>query len=569
VFARYASNEFWSFVAGWAVLLDYLIVMAISILATAHYLTPFSAEAGTREGEIVVAVLVIGFIVWANIRGISADRLWRLLRAGLVSLVLLLGIVIYGAATLWDPAAILDSIHLGSAPSWGGLVFAAVIAAVALIGIESASGLAGELRVEGRELGRVVALSALIVPLVFIGLAVVALMALPAYGGATPLQSIFVDAPVLGVVSAFGPDEIRAVFIAAVGVVAVTVLILAANGNMLGLSRLGYSLATNRQIPSAIGRLHPRRATPYVLVSIAAAMVFGLTLVSDVQFLIGLFAFGSMLAVTIAHVSVILLRFREPDRQRAFRQPFSIPAGKGSIPIPALLGALMGLAAWISVLILHEGARWAGAGWMLVGLVMYVIYRKGQGKSLAKRFVIPEQSLRDDPDVEYGSILVPVFGDRLDDDIVGTAGRLAAEEAEEGEPVTIDALYVILVPMSLPIDARIPDERLAKAKKALTRAREVGEEYAGVKVETSKVRGRTVGQVIVDQARRKGVEAIVLAAEDLTRTRGGSLLGGRAGPRNRGYGEVTRYVVEKAPCRVVLTASPAGEEGVLDAVAPH
>jgi APA family basic amino acid/polyamine antiporter len=57
------------------------------------------------------------------------------------------------------------------------------------------------------------------------------------------------------------------------------------------------------------------------------------------------------------------------------------------------------------------------------------------------------------------------------------------------------------------------------------------------------------------------VEAIVLAAEAPTRTRGGALLGGRSGPRDRSVGEVTRYVVEKAPCRVILTAAPASDNG--------
>jgi APA family basic amino acid/polyamine antiporter len=303
-------------------------------------------------------------------------------------------------------------------------------------------------------------------------------------------------------------------------------------------------------------------------VSIAALVVFVLSLVSDVDFLLGLFAFGSMFAFTIAHISVIVLRFREPDAERPFRLPLSVPAGRGSIPLTALVGALLGLAAWVSVLILHEGARGAGAVWMAFGLVMYVIYRKSQGKSLAKRFVISEQSLRDDDEIEYGSILVPVFGDKLDDDIVGTAGRLAAEEAEDGQEVTIEAIYALIVPMSLPIDARIPDEKVKKAREALRRAREVGEEYAGVKVEAAPIRGRTVGAVIVGEARRRGVEAVVMAAENVTRTRGGSLLGGRGGPLDRGYGEITRYVVEKAPCRVVLTAAPAGEEGERAAVSP-
>jgi APA family basic amino acid/polyamine antiporter len=172
--------------------------------------------------------------------------------------------------------------------------------------------------------------------------------------------------------------------------------------------------------------------------------------------------------------------------------------------------------------------------------------------------------------VEYGSILVPVFGGPLDDDIVGTAGRLASEDSDPGEGGTvIEALYVLEVPMSLPLDARVPDDRIASARRALARAKEVGEEYEGVEVATAVVRARSVGAGIVDEARRRGVDAIVLAAEQPTRVRGGALLGGRGGgPRERFVGEMTRYVVEKAPCRVILTAAPAGEEGVREGVAP-
>jgi len=120
----------------------------------------------------------------------------------------------------------------------------------------------------------------------------------------------------------------------------------------------------------------------------------------------------------------------------------------------------------------------------------------------------------------------------------------------------IEALYVVEVPMSLPLDARVPDEEIAAAKRAVTRAKEVGEEYEGVVVATAMVRARAAGEAIVSEAKRRGVEAIVLAAEKPTRMRGGKLLGGRGGPRDRSVGETTRYVLEKAPCRVVLTAPP-------------
>ena len=91
----------------------------------------------------------------------------------------------------------------------------------------------------------------------------------------------------------------------------------------------------------------------------------------------------------------------------------------------------------------------------------------------------------------------------------------------------------------------------------LRRAKAIGEEFDGVEVATATVRARRAGQAIVDEARRRGVEAIVLAAEEVSRIRSGALLGSRSGPLENFVGDLTKYVVAKAPCRVILTAAPA------------
>jgi APA family basic amino acid/polyamine antiporter len=109
------------------------------------------------------------------------------------------------------------------------------------------------------------------------------------------------------------------------------------------------------------------------------------------------------------------------------------------------------------------------------------------------------------------------------------------------------------VPMALPLEARLPDGQLERAREALARAKAVGEEYEGVEVATATVRARRAGQAIVDEARRRGVEAIVLAAEPPSRIRGGGRLGG-SGALDDYVGDVTKYVLRKAPCRVILTA---------------
>ena len=143
----------------------------------------------------------------------------------------------------------------------------------------------------------------------------------------------------------------------------------------------------------------------------------------------------------------------------------------------AALGAVLSFAALVAVITLHGDGRWAGAGWMTFGIVLYVAYRLSEGKPILKRVTIPERALtrRGTAKAEYGSILVPVLGRPLDDDIMQTAGRLSAEENEdEGEGgAVIEAVWVFEVPMAMPLDARIPDEDLKRARKALQRAKAV------------------------------------------------------------------------------------------------
>jgi basic amino acid/polyamine antiporter, APA family len=567
VFARYAFNELWSFVAGWAVLLDYLILIPLSAFAATNYAAVFWGPLG-REGTVAVvfAVGLVAYVAAANVMGLRAQRLRRLAALTVFDLALQLVVIVAGLALVFNADALLDPIDLGSSPKWSDVAFALTIAAAAFTALEASSGLAGEVAVGRQGLRRLVAVRTLTVMVVYVGIALVALSALPVRDGRTALGGRFEEAPLLGVVGAFDPgawfsDGLEY----AVGATATLVLIAAANGAMLGLSRLAYSLATNRQIPSALGRLHPSRATPYVLILIATGLASALVLPLDLDFLIAIYAFGAMLAFTIAHLAVCVLRYREPDRDRPYRMPLSVKVGGGALPVPAALGALLSAAGWISVIVLHEEARWVGLGWMGFGVVLYVVYRSTQEKSLFRRVTVPEAALREERmDTEYGSILVPLLNTPLDDDIVQTAGRLAGEGADDDDTggAVIEALWVFEIPLSLPLDAALPEQRLQEAREKLARAKRVGEEYQGVEVATATVRARRAGQAIVDEARRRGVEAIVLAAEEASRVRGGLLLGGRGGPLDDYVGDVTRYVVGKAPCRVILTAPPAeGPEG--------
>ena len=557
-FARYAFDELWSFVAGWAILLDYLIVLAIGALAISHYLAAFWPELGRPGTEVAVAALALVLVVRANVRGVSASGLGRVLRLQILNIAVLLAVIALGVVVATGSAGPGVAVPgTNAAPAWTDFVFAAIIATVAMTGIEAASGLAGEIRPRAAQLRRVVLVVAGTGLVLFVG---VSLTALAVTGDGAALGGRYLEAPVLGIVTGFGPEWSPWLGYA-VGIVAALILLFGINTGMLGLSRLVYSLATNRQIPRALGRLHGTHGTPAMAIAGAGAIAVVLVGTTDLEFLAGLFAFGAMLAFALAHVSVIVLRYREREARRAYRVPLSVPFRGGQLPLPAVAGALTAIAAWVGVIVLNDGARIAGAVWMVAGLALYVTYRRRLGRSLRLRETVEPQALQEAGSVEYGSILVPVFGRALDDDIVGTAGRLAAEEGEPGEAGSmIEALYVFEVPMALPLDAELPEERLAAGRRALARAKEVGEEYNGVEVATATTRARSAGTAIVEEARRRGVEAIVLAAEEPTRIRGGTLLGGRAGARQRFVGEMTQEVIEKSPCRVIVTAPPAETE---------
>jgi basic amino acid/polyamine antiporter, APA family len=566
-FARHAFNELIAFIAGWAILIDYLIVIALAAISVPHYLQPVWGGFDGPGWEIGIAAAVIVAVCALNILNVTGRERQRSLAAlALADLGLQLAVIGVGALAVLHPERLTAELHLFADPSFKDIVYAGVVAMLAYAGIEAASDLAPDIDVPRRDLSRIATLGAVAVPLVYAGMAAIALMAVPVVAGPqgpeTALGGEFVEDPVLGVVSAFHPGWVADSMRWMVALVAAPVLFWAANTSMLGVSRHIYTLAINRQIPSWLGKLERRRATPYVAITICGAIALGLVLPTDVKLLASIYAFGATLAITIAHLSIVRLRITEPNRRRPFRIPLGVRWHGAVLPLPAIVAAVLSLLAFLSVLAYHDVARLVGGGWMAFGLLFYVVYRKVfEGTTLTRRVSVPERALtKQVPEVEFRNILVPVFGTGLDDDIVATAGRLAAAEQEqlgdEEDRTRLDLVYVIEVPLTLPLDAPLPPEREGEALRALERAREVGEEYADVGVTTELIRARKVGAGIVEAARRSGAEAIVIGGELPTKIRGGATIGGIGAAKPAEIGAATEYVLKKAPCRVLLTAPP-------------
>ena len=481
----------------------------------------------------------------------------------LAELGLQLLVIIVGLIVVLHPDRLTDQLDLFTSPSVKDIVYSLVIATIAYAGIEAASDLAPDLEFEPGDLKRVLGVGAVAIPLIYAGIAVVALMAVPVvpgpHGPETALAGQYIEEPILGVVANYDPGWVADFMKWAVMLVAVPVLFWAANTAMLGLSRHVYVLATNRQIPSWAGKLERNYSTPYIAIMIAAVLALALAIPGDIRFLARVYAFGALLAVTIAQISIVRLRVVEPDLERPYSVPWNVRFGSHQLPLPAMAGALISGLAWVSVFFLHHTAVYIGGGWMLFGLVFYVIYRRYVERTpLTRRVQVPEASLKkQSAEVEYSTILVPVFGTQLDDDIVSTAGRLADAEVEKGErPPRLDVVYVAQVPLTVPLDSPLPRSVKEQGERALERAREVGDEYENVEVTTNLILARSTGSGIIQEARDRGAEVIVMGAEPPTRIRGGAILGGIGGARPEEIGEVTEYVLKRAPCRVLLTAPP-------------
>jgi basic amino acid/polyamine antiporter, APA family len=568
VFARYAFNELVSFVAGWAILLDYVILIAVTAWSATQYLRVYWTHLGDEGAALGLALAFIALVVLGNIRGFGTRRARRvgILLAGDIAVQAF--IVVLGLILFFNPHTLTAPIHLGRAPTWSNLVFALTVAVIAFTSLESASGLSGEVRISRAGLKQLVGSTTATVAFLYVGIALVAVTALPVHGAHTELGGRYLDAPMIGVVARVHPHWLEETLRYAVAGLATVTLLAAANSAMLGLSRLAYSLSTNRQIPSGLGRLHPERSTPYVLIIIAGVIAAGLVASEDLSFLIGIYAFGATLAFTIAHLSIIKLRYSEPERDRPYRIPLSVTVRGASLPLPAVFGAIASAAGFLAVMVVHEPARYVGLGWMAFGVAMYVIYRRADETSLFKRVNVSPQVLRSEyhRERDYGSVLVPLFGTPLDDDIVQTAALLVSGEPTDEAAIdtaTIEAIWIFVLPMSLPLDASLPDAQIKHARAVLARAKAVGEEYTGVQVATATVRTRRAGYAIVDEAKRRGVEAIVLGAEEPSTIRGGARLGGRGGPLEGYVGDITKYVVRKATCRVIVTA-PASKDSAVE-----
>jgi APA family basic amino acid/polyamine antiporter len=323
----------------------------------------------------------------------------------------------------------------------------------------------------------------------------------------TLLGSAYLQEPVTGIVVSL-PDEVgwlRDILLPWVAVVVALALVLVANAVLGGSARIVYSLARHHQVPPLLGRVQAARMTPYVAVVVLGLAAAVVLIPGDPSLVLGLFGFGSTLAFIMAHLSVIRLRYREPTLGRPFVVPFNLRVRRALLPLPAILGAGATAVIWVLMVATHPAGRLVGFAWMAAGLALYALYRRRVARPLLRQPTETKLPSAAVSDVDYERVLVPVDGTRLSDEMMVLGCQLASDKG-----ATIDAVYAIEVPMHLPLDAPLTEER-ARGRKVLDGAMAVAAEF-GVEAWPHLVAARRSGRAIVETAQEWDCDVIVMGA---------------------------------------------------------
>jgi APA family basic amino acid/polyamine antiporter len=546
-FARRAFNEFWSFFAAWAQMLTYICTIAISAFFVPHYIGGLFWEPLRHgPGDIIVGAFVIALLAGINIFGVKESTGVNVLLAVIDFMTQLL-LVVVGTVLVLSPEVLVDNVNLGVAPTWKDFILAIPIGMLAYTGIETISNMSEEARDEAKTIPAAINRVRIAVFAIYFTLPAVALSALPVQQradgtyytllGLTEEEGGYAGDPILGFVKQIDLGPLQGAGELYVGLLAATILFLATNAGIIGVSRLVYSMGIHRQMPDGLRRLHPHFRTPYIGILVFSGLAILILLPGQETFLGSIYSFGALLSFTMAHASVIRLRRKLPDFARSYRGPGNLQIGGYDAPLFAIAGGTFTAVAFVVIAALNLTVAAIGAAWLLFGTLVYFAFRRRHGLDMTSthKVAIPQPVV--DHEAEYDSVLVPV-SDGYDDHVMATATKLAARKRRGMHIVSF-----VTVPYALPIDAPMREAE-ADAESVIEQARVQGGRRVSGHVE--RIRPGQAGRRIVEEAIDMRAAAIVLALP--RRVDGASL-----------FGKTLETVLAERPCRVVIESMPPPE----------
>lgn len=524
-YSRKTFNDFISFIAGWGLLLDYIVTISISSFAIAPYLSYFFPILKEVWPQVVLTVVIIFALAILNILGNKhSTRLSLVLTA--LTLITQLVIIVIGLfflvnlPTLWRHFTIGGPNTLWS-PTWGEFIHGVAMAMVAYTGIESMAQLSSEAKEPAKTVPRAIVLSMCILMFMYLGVSIVALSAM------TPqtLSTTYLNNPIAGIVQAlpFG----QAVLLPWVAALAAVILAVAANAGLIGASRLSLNMGEHFQLPKMFYNIHKKHKTPYVALWVFAIFASCIVVLSwgKLSFLADLYNFGAMLAFFCTHLTLIMHRIRFPNEKRPFFIKGNIPFRGAKIPITAILGLVATFSVWCLVVYAKPDGRYLGIGWIVIGLIMYFWYRKQQNIAPLGKLEIEKVHVDNYKDIQVKKVLLPTGGHIATDTVVVGCNLAKLFQAE------LVVIHIVEIPYILPIQTPLL-QKMAYSESVLQRAEAIAREK-DVKVEIRTLRARSIVKKIVEIAEQESFDLVVLGCRGATK-----------------FGPITEQIMEKVKTRV-------------------
>jgi len=377
-FARRGFNDLAGFTAGWALMLSYIVTISISAFTIPPYLGYFWAP--FKDFPVIGTVTSMGivlFLMTINVIGVKQASILNL-GAAIIDITTQVSLVVIGFILLFNPLILFHRM-IDNWPTADNLILGIALASIAYTGIETMSQMAEETRRPERNVPKALIMMIVTVLVIFAGISLVSLLAM------TPqeLASEWARDPVAGIAAAFPVMLLRDILKPLIAILAGTILLIATNAGLLGISRLAFSLGSHKLVPSVLSRVHHRFKTPYVsiiLFSIVALLILtpGFFAANVFKNMGTLYAFGSLLAFMFAHAAILSLRAKKPELPRPFKIGWNITIRGREMPITAILGVAVTATIWVIILITQPYSRWVGLAWMVAGLIIYYFYRRKQ-----------------------------------------------------------------------------------------------------------------------------------------------------------------------------------------------
>ncbi len=497
LFSQRAFGDGWAFFAGWALLLDYVITLAISAFSVGPYLGYFfpvlksSVQANvTFTGGLILLLMLL------NIFGLKESSWLSLLLAGF-DILTQLSLMLLGLFFLFSLPKIMHQFSLGTNPTWPHFLYGISVAMVAYIGIEAISQMSSEARDPSKSVPRAMFLTMGTTVFLYSGISLVALSAMDP----KLLSTVWVNDPIAGIAH-FIP-HLHHYLGPWVAILGATILTVAANAGLIGVSRLSYSMSHNFLIHPIFRHTTLRWKTPIYSIlffgTIGAAIV---AFFPYLEVLADLYNYGAMLSFLMTHLALITLRNKEPDLSRPFRVPLSIRVRGWEIPLPAVFGLIGTGGVFIMVLLFHKYGRVFGTIWMIAGISYYYFYRQSTRMPLMGRVAvteIPESPL--EKPIRHQNILIATSPHAPSPLLRDIAKIARADKAR------ITVVTVLEIPLTLPLNASLPEEE-NRAKNTLELCQAIGVEE-DVLIDTILVRSRSIGHSLVQFHARLRADTLV------------------------------------------------------------